>query len=78
MLYRTYQKLVEARRIFWIPTHHLFSLRDYWIWMYWLSFVSWALRGLIVNEFDSGKYNEIVPGTGQTEGELIVSAISSD
>lgn len=29
-----------------------------------------------MNEFDSGKYDEIV-GTGQTEGELIVSAICS-
>lgn len=43
---------------------------DYYIWLYYLNFVSWALRGLVVNEFDSGKYDSIVPGTNFTEGQM--------
>jgi hypothetical protein len=43
---------------------------DYYIWLYYLNFVSWALRGLVVNEFDSGKYDTIVPGSNVTEGQM--------
>lgn len=42
---------------------------NYYIWVYWLNYFAWALRGLAVNEFDSGKYDEIVPGTNFTYGE---------
>lgn len=43
---------------------------DYYIWLYYVNFVAWALRGLVVNEFDSGKYDSIVPGTNYTEGQM--------
>ena len=45
---------------------------DYYIWIYWLNFCAWGLRGLIVNEFDSGKYDEIPEGSNLTEGEQIL------
>lgn len=47
----------------------------YYKWVYWLNYFAWALRGLAVNEFDSGKYDEIVPGTGTdtTEGEQLLT-----
>ncbi|GAX16151.1 hypothetical protein FisN_3Hh368 [Fistulifera solaris] len=43
---------------------------NYYIWLYYLNFTAWALRGLVVNEFDSGKYDSIVPGTNFTEGQM--------
>lgn len=54
------------------------NIPDYWIWLYWLNVFAWAFRGLVVNEFDSGKYDadsgQINPATGQnlTTGELIL------
>ena len=44
----------------------------YYVWIYWSNFFAWALRGLAVNEFQSGKYDNIVPGTDVTEGERIL------
>jgi ABC-2 type transporter len=40
----------------------------YYIWVYWLNFFAWSLRGIVVNEFQSGKYDTITE-TGLTEGE---------
>ncbi len=36
--------------------------------MYWLNMFAWMLRGLAVNEFDSGKY-DTAGSTGGTEGD---------
>lgn len=47
----------------------------YWIWMYWANFFAWTFRGLVVNEFDSGRYSDpITISTGETitEGEAIL------
>jgi ABC-2 type transporter len=39
----------------------------YYIWVYWINYFGWVFRGLIVNEFDSGRYNELVTiGNGET------------
>ena len=52
---------------------------SYWIWLYWLNIFAWAFRGLVVNEYDSGKYSEnsgkYDPTTGKnlTKGELILA-----
>ena len=49
---------------------------DYYIWIYWLNYFSWTFRGLVVNEFDSGRYDEVVvTSTGEeiTEGEAILA-----
>lgn len=45
---------------------------SYYIWIYWLNYFAWELRGLAVNEFESGKYDqEVSPGV--TEGQAILS-----
>jgi len=47
----------------------------YYIWIYWLNYFGWLFRGLIVNEFDSGRYNQLVTtGTGEviSQGEAIL------
>jgi hypothetical protein len=46
---------------------------SYWIWMYWINFFGWILRGLAVNEFDSGKYDEPSGVGNQTTGQAILS-----
>lgn len=45
----------------------------YWIWVYWVNLFGWALRGLAVNEFASGKYDDPLEGNPDlTEGEAIL------
>jgi len=50
----------------------------YWIWLYWVNIFAWAFRGLIVNEYDSGKYAQNsgfydpLLGKNLTTGELII------
>eukprot|EP00536_Pseudo-nitzschia_multiseries_P009814 jgi/Psemu1/242415/estExt_Genewise1.C_2850020 len=48
----------------------------YWIWLYWVNILAWAFRGLIVNEYDSGKYDQITSvtylGKNLTIGEVII------
>jgi ABC-2 type transporter len=47
----------------------------YYIWVYWINYFGWLFRGLIVNEFDSGRYNQLVtigPGELVTQGEAIL------
>ncbi|KAK1936975.1 ABC transporter G family member 31 [Phytophthora citrophthora] len=31
---------------------------DYWIWMYWFSPISWALRSIMLSEFSSDRYSD--------------------
>ena len=45
----------------------------YYIWIYWMNFMAWLLRGLAVNEFDSGAYDTIVPELNVTKGEAILT-----
>ena len=53
----------------------------YWIWLYWINIFGWAFRGLVVNEYASGKYDEEsgyfdpVLGRNTTYGELILRNI---
>ena len=44
----------------------------YYIWIYWLNCFAWLLRGLVINEFGSGKYDEVSSEPGLTTGELIL------
>jgi ABC-2 type transporter len=32
----------------------------YYIWIYWLNYFGWLFRGIVVNEFDSGRYTQLV------------------
>lgn len=54
------------------------NIPAYWIWVYWVNILAWAFRALIVNEYDSGKYDQITqfydPSLGRnlTEGQLII------
>jgi hypothetical protein len=34
------------------------EIPDYWIWAYWANPISWAMRSLVQNEFNSDKYQE--------------------
>lgn len=48
---------------------------DYYIWLYYINFCAWGLRALIVNEFDSGKYDDVplqANPENRTTGELIL------
>lgn len=40
---------------------------SYWTWLYWINIFAWAFRGLIVNEYDSGKYDT---DSGQYDASL--------
>jgi ABC-type multidrug transport system fused ATPase/permease subunit len=46
---------------------------SYYYWLYWLNFVAWILRSLVVNQFDSGKYSGPSHVPGLTEGEAILT-----
>lgn len=46
---------------------------SYWKWVYYLNIFAWALRGLAVNEFASGKYDSPSEIPGLTQGEVILS-----
>ena len=43
----------------------------YWIWAYWINIFAWILRGLVINEYQSGKYDQIQEN-GNTFGENIL------
>lgn len=45
---------------------------NYWIWVYWINVFAWLLRSLVVNEFQSGKWDDVVELNGYTEGENIL------
>jgi hypothetical protein len=48
----------------------------YYIWIYWMNYFSWLFRAVVVNEFDSGRYNQqITLPTGEliSEGEAILA-----
>ena len=48
----------------------------YYIWVYWINYFSWLFRAVVVNEFDSGRYNELITlSTGEvvTVGESILT-----
>ena len=51
----------------------------YWIWLYWLNIFAWGFRGLIVNEYDSGKYDQITDitylGKNLTIGQVVIRNI---
>lgn len=49
------------------------SPTSYWVWIYWFNSFSWALRGLAVNQFASGKYDEPSQVPGLTTGEAILT-----
>lgn len=47
----------------------------YYIWIYWVNYFSWLFRAIVVNEFDSGRYNQLITlSTGEliTEGEAVL------
>ena len=46
----------------------------YWIWVYWCNYFAWCFRGLVVNEFASGRYSAIVdtPEGQVTQGEALL------
>jgi ABC-2 type transporter len=47
----------------------------YYVWIYWINYFSWLFRALVVNEFDSGRYNQLINlPTGEiiTEGEAVL------
>ena len=45
----------------------------YYIWVYWINLFAWMLRALLVNEYQSGKYDvETYPGSGETVGDTIL------
>mmetsp|Transcript_2153 Transcript_2153/g.3908 ORF Transcript_2153/g.3908 Transcript_2153/m.3908 type:complete len:1099 (-) Transcript_2153:1265-4561(-) len=47
---------------------------DYWIWVYWSNLFAWVLRALVVNEYQSGKYDyPAFEGSNITEGDAILN-----
>ena len=49
----------------------LASIPGWWIWAYWLSPFSWALRGIVVSEMTADRWSAPAPGNaaGLTLGE---------
>ncbi|GKY93223.1 hypothetical protein MPSEU_000290000 [Mayamaea pseudoterrestris] len=45
---------------------------NYYIWLYWLNPFAWLLRGLVVNQFESGQFDEASSEPGLTDGELVL------
>jgi hypothetical protein len=43
--------------------------------MYWLNIYAWAFRGLAVNEYQSGKYDNESQVPGLTQGELVLTQL---
>ena len=51
-----------------------FDWSSYYIWIYWLNYFAWSLRGLAVNQFDSGAFDDPVSNTTDvTEGEAVLT-----
>jgi len=55
------------------------NIPAYWIWLYWVNIFAWGFRGLIVNEYDSGKYDQITDitylGKNLTVGQVVIRNI---
>lgn len=51
--------------------YFLAPARSYWIWVYWINVFAWLLRSLVLNEFQSGKWDEEVID-GVTAGDEIL------
>ena len=45
---------------------------NYLQWIYWANFFAWLLKGLAINEFQSGAYDNINPLSGETMGDTIL------
>lgn len=45
---------------------------NYLQWIYWANFFAWLLKGLAINEFQSGAYENINPLSGETMGDTIL------
>mmetsp|Transcript_5811 Transcript_5811/g.16301 ORF Transcript_5811/g.16301 Transcript_5811/m.16301 type:complete len:1475 (+) Transcript_5811:148-4572(+) len=45
---------------------------DWYIWAYWINPLAWVFRGLAVNEFDSGAYDDPSEDPDVTQGESIL------
>ena len=46
---------------------------NYWVWMYWINYFAWLLRALLINQYQSGKF-ETLTSTGETLGDAYMSA----
>ncbi|KAL7540199.1 hypothetical protein ACHAXR_009936 [Thalassiosira sp. AJA248-18] len=45
---------------------------DYYIWIYWMNIFAWIIRAVVINEYQSGFYDEVVSDDGTTQGEAIL------
>eukprot|EP00940_MAST-03C_sp_MAST-3C-sp2_P002559 g2559.t1 len=52
------------------------EIKDYFIWLYYLSPLQWGYSALMINEFESGGYDEIVSvgGSSRTYGDAYLGA----
>jgi len=41
----------------------------YYIWIYWSNLFAWTIRAVVINEYQSGRYDNVVSEDGTTEGE---------
>jgi len=41
----------------------------YYIWIYWINLFAWTIRAVMINEYQSGYYDEVVDDDGTTLGE---------
>ena len=44
----------------------------YYIWIYWSNLFAWIIRAVAINEYQSGKYDEVIYEDGTTKGEAIL------
>ncbi len=53
------------------------AIPDWWIWMYWISPLSYAVRGILVNEMntdDWSKQLEVEPGVSKSLGSFALES----
>lgn len=46
---------------------------NYWIWLYWLNYFGWFLRCVLVNQYQSGAFDQILPASGTTTGDTVLT-----
>eukprot|EP00804_Cyclotella_cryptica_P015639 CCRYP_003633-RD/>CCRYP_003633-RD protein AED:0.25 eAED:0.25 QI:406/1/0.87/1/0.85/0.87/8/0/1055 len=45
---------------------------DYYIWIYWINMFAWVIRAVVINEYQSEEYSEVILDDGTTQGDAIL------
>lgn len=45
----------------------------YYIWIYWINLFAWIFRAVVINEYRSEPFDDVVESDGTTQGEAIMT-----